>query len=121
VPALVNSGFPCESFVFIGFLPVKKGRSTKLKSLQEETKTIILYESPYRLVKTLEELNTNLGASRKASVSRELTKLFEETKRGTFQELITYFSLKTVKGEIVIVVEGLNHKQQNGTTKETEA
>ncbi len=111
VPALVNSGFPCESFVFIGFLPVKKGRSTKIKSLQEETKTIILYESPYRLVKTLEELKNSFGTERKASVSRELTKFFEETKRGTLQELITYFSLKTVKGEIVIVVEGLNHKQ----------
>ena len=115
VPALVNSGFPCDSFIFIGFLPVKKGRSTKIKSLIEETKTIILYESPYRLVKTLEELKNNLGADRKVSVSRELTKIYEETKRGSLQELITYFSLKTVKGEIVIVVEGLNHKQKNGT------
>ena len=114
VPALVNSGFPCDNFVFIGFLPVKKGRSTKLKSLQDEVKTIILYESPYRLVKTLEELKTNLGSERKASVSRELSKLFEETKRGTLPELIAYFSLKTVKGEIVIVVEGLNRKQKNG-------
>ncbi len=115
VPALINSGFPCDSFIFIGFLPVKKGRSTKIKSLQEETKTIILYESPYRLIKTLEELKNSFGENRKASVSRELTKMFEETKRGTLQELITYFSLKTVKGEIVIVVEGFNHKQQNGT------
>ena len=114
VPALVNSGFPCDNFVFIGFLPVKKGRSTKLKSLQDEVKTIILYESPYRLVKTLEELKTNLGSERKASVARELSKLFEETKRGTLPELIAYFSLKTVKGEIVIVVEGLNRKQKNG-------
>ncbi len=119
VPALVNSGFPCDNFIFIGFLPVKKGRSTKLKSLIEETKTIILYESPYRLVKALEELKATLGDERKASVSRELSKLFEETKRGTLQELITYFSLKTVKGEIVIVVEGLNTKQKHGT--ETEA
>jgi 16S rRNA (cytidine1402-2'-O)-methyltransferase len=111
VPALVNSGFPCDSFIFIGFLPIKKGRATKIKSLQEETKTIILYESPYRLVKTLEEFKNSFGTERKASVSRELTKMFEETKRGTFQELITYFSLKTVKGEIVIVVEGLNYKQ----------
>ncbi len=111
VPALVNSGFPCDNFIFIGFLPVKKGRSTKLKSLVEETKTIILYESPYRLVKALEELKATLGDERKASVSRELSKLFEETKRGTLQELITYFSLKTVKGEIVIVVEGLNTKR----------
>ena len=119
VPALVNSGFPCDNFIFIGFLPVKKGRLTKLKSLIEETKTIILYESPYRLVKALEELKATLGDERKASVSRELSKLFEETKRGTLQELITYFSLKTVKGEIVIVVEGLNTKQKHGT--ETEA
>ena len=113
VPALVNSGFPCDNFVFIGFLPVKKGRLTKLKSLAEEPKTFILYESPYRLVKTLEELKINLGTERKASVSRELTKMFEETKRGTFDELITYFSLKTVKGEIVIVVEALNRKQKH--------
>jgi 16S rRNA (cytidine1402-2'-O)-methyltransferase len=115
VPALVNSGFPCDNFMFIGFLPIKKGRSTKIKSLLEETKTIILYESPYRLVKTLEELKNSLGADRRASVSRELSKLFEENKRGTLQELATYFSLKTVKGEIVIVVEGLNRKQKNGT------
>jgi len=119
VPALVNSGFPCDNFVFIGFLPVKKGRSTKLKLLAEETKTIILYESPYRLVKALEELKTMLGEDRRASVSRELSKLFEENKRGTLQELITYFSSKTIKGEIVIVVEGLNTKQKHGA--ETEA
>ena len=117
VPALVNSGFSCDNFIFIGFLPIKKGRSTKIKTLQEETKTIILYESPYRLVKTLEELKNSLGTDRRASVSRELTKIFEETKRGTLQELITYFGLKTVKGEIVIVVEGKSNKQKNG--KET--
>jgi len=115
VPALVNSGFPCDNFIFIGFLPIKKGRSTKIKSLQDETKTIVLYESPYRLVKTLEELKNSLGADRRASVSRELTKIFEETKRGTLPELIAYFSLKTVKGEIVIVVEALNRKQKNDT------
>ena len=97
----------------MGFLPIKKGRATKIKSLQEETKTIVLYESPYRLVKTLEELKNSLGADRRASVSRELTKIYEETKRGTLQELIAYFSLKTVKGEIVIVVEALNRKQKN--------
>lgn len=113
VPALVNSGFPCDNFIFIGFLPIKKGRATKLKQLQEETKTMVLYESPYRLVKTLEELKNNLGAERRASVSRELTKIYEENKRGTLQELIDYFSLKTVKGEIVIVVEALNKKQKN--------
>jgi 16S rRNA (cytidine1402-2'-O)-methyltransferase len=118
VPALINSGFPCDNFVFIGFLPVKKGRSTKLKSLAEETKTIILYESPYRLVKALEELKVIFGESRRASVSRELSKLFEENKRGTLPELITYFSQKTVKGEIVIVIEGLNTKQKHGTETE---
>ena len=119
VPALVNSGFPCDNFIFIGFLPIKKGRSTKIKSLQEETKTLVLYESPYRLVKTLEELKNSLGVDRKASVSRELTKIYEETKRGTLQELIAYFSLKTVKGEIVIVVEALpkKHKNESETTE----
>lgn len=115
VPALVNSGFPCDNFIFIGFLPIKKGRSTKIKSLGEETKTIVLYESPYRLIKTLQELKTHLEPDRRASVSRELTKIYEETRRGTLDELITYFSQKTVKGEIVIVVEGLKNKQKNGT------
>jgi len=113
VPALVNSGFPCDNFIFMGFLPIKKGRATKIKSLQDETKTLVLYESPYRLVKTLEELKNSLGADRRASVSRELTKIYEETKRGTLQELIAYFSLKTVKGEIVIVVEALPKKHKN--------
>jgi 16S rRNA (cytidine1402-2'-O)-methyltransferase len=113
VPALVNSGLPCDSFVFIGFLPQKKGRQTKLKSLEEETRTIILYESPFRLVKALEELKTHLGADRKASVSRELSKLHEESKRGTLEELYTYFSAKTVKGEIVIVVAGKDRKQKD--------
>ncbi len=113
VPALVNSGLPCDSFVFIGFLPVKKGRLTKFTSLKEETKTMIFYESPYRLVKTLEELKTHLGAERKASVSRELSKMFEENKRGTLTELAAYFGQKTVKGEIVIIVEGINRKPKN--------
>lgn len=106
VPALVNSGLDCESFVFYGFLPQKKGRQTKLKELTLETRTMIFYESPYRLVKALEEFAQYLGNERQASVSRELSKMFEETKRGTFPELIRYFSNKTVKGEIVIVVEG---------------
>ena len=114
VPALVNSGLPCDTFVFIGFLPVKKGRLTKFKSLAEETKTMIFYESPYRLVKTLEELGTHLGTDRKASVSRELSKLFEENKRGSLGELAGYFSQKTVKGEIVIIVEGVARKSKNG-------
>jgi len=106
VPALVNSGLPCETFVFNGFLPQKKGRQTKLKELTEETRTMIFYESPFRLVKALEEFAQVFGSERKASVSRELSKMFEETKRGTLQELIEYFSSKTVKGEIVIVLEG---------------
>lgn len=107
VPALVNSGFPCDTFVFYGFLPQKKGRQTKLKQLANEERTFILYESPFRLVKLLEELNTYLGESRRACVSREISKLYEENKRGTFSELATYFSSKQVKGEIVVVIEGL--------------
>ena len=106
VPALVNSGLPCNEFSFYGFLPQKKGRQTKLKLLALEEKTFIVYESPFRLVKLLQELKEHLGTDRLASVSRELTKLFEETKRGTLTELITYFSLKTVKGEIVVCVQG---------------
>ena len=106
VPALVNSGLPINRFVFEGFLPPKKGRQTLLKKLAEEERTIVLYESPMRLVKTLEELAVHFGTDRQASVSRELTKLFEENKRGTLNELREYFSLKDVKGEIVIVVEG---------------
>ena len=113
VPALVNSGFPCNEFSFYGFLPQKKGRQTRLKILAKEEKTFILYESPFRLVKLLSELKEYLGTVRKASVSRELTKMFEETKRGTFEELITFYSAKTVKGEIVVVVEGLNNVEEN--------
>lgn len=106
IPALVNSGLPCERFVFEGFLPHKKGRQTKLKLLAEQNYTMIFYESPFRLLKTLEQFSEYLGAERKASVSRELSKIFEETKRGTLFELIGYFKNKTIKGEIVIVVEG---------------
>jgi len=106
VPALVNSGLPCETFVFAGFLPQKKGRQTKLKQLAEETRTMIFYESPFRLVKALEEFAQHFGAERKASVSRELTKLFEETRRGTVKELAEHYANKPPKGEIVIVVEG---------------
>ena len=106
VPALVNSGLPCNRFVFEGFLPLKKGRQTLLKKLAEEERTIILYESPMRLVKTLEELAQYLGTDRPCSVSRELTKMFEENKRGTLQEVADHFKSKTVKGEIVIVIQG---------------
>lgn len=106
VPALVNSGLPCDTFCFEGFLPQKKGRQSRLVELKEEHRTMVFYESPFRLVKALEEFIEHFGADRKASVSRELTKMFEENKRGTVEELAKYFSGKTVKGEIVIVVEG---------------
>lgn len=106
IPALVNSGLPTDHFIFEGFLPVKKGRQTKLKEIAENKYTTILYESPYRLVKTLEQLAEFLGSDRQASVSRELSKLFEENKRGSLSELIQHFSEKTIKGEIVIILEG---------------
>jgi 16S rRNA (cytidine1402-2'-O)-methyltransferase len=110
VPALVNSGIPCDKFCFEGFLPQKKGRQTALNNLKDESRTMIFYESPHRLVKALEEFSTVFGSDRRASVSRELTKMFEETKRGTLEELIGYFKSKAVKGEIVIVVEGNSSK-----------
>jgi len=106
VPALVNSGIPTNRFVFEGFLPLKKGRQTMLKELAVEPRTIILYESPMRLVKTLKELAVYFGENRLASVSRELTKMFEENKQGTLADLAVYFESKAVKGEIVIVVAG---------------
>ncbi|WP_439130809.1 16S rRNA (cytidine(1402)-2'-O)-methyltransferase [Polaribacter sp.] len=106
VPALVNSGLPNDKFVFEGFLPVKKGRQTRLKILAEETRTMIFYESPHKLLKTLGHFAAYFGADRKVSVSRELTKLFEETVRGTATEVLTYYTNKPPKGEIVIVVEG---------------
>ena len=110
VPALVNSGLPNDRFCFEGFLPQKKGRQKRLMALAEESRTMIFYESPFRLVKMLEQLSDVLGKERKASVSRELTKLHEENKRGTLEELAKYFGGKTVKGEIVIVVEGKDEK-----------
>lgn len=106
VPALVNSGIPTNRFVFEGFLPVKKGRQTLLKALANEERTMIFYESPLRLVKTLEEFTVYFGEDRRCSVSRELSKLFEETFRGTLSEVIAHFSQKPVKGEIVIVISG---------------
>ena len=106
VPALVNSGLPNDKFVFEGFLPVKKGRQTRLKILAEETRTMIFYESPHKLLKTLSNFVEYFGADRRVSVSRELTKLFEETIRGTATEVLTYYTKKPAKGEIVIVVEG---------------
>jgi 16S rRNA (cytidine1402-2'-O)-methyltransferase len=106
VPALVNSGIPSNRFIFEGFLPLKKGRQTLLRSLAEEERTMIFYESPVRLVKTLEEFMQTFGADRQCCVCRELTKMFEEYKRGTIKEVGEYFKQKPVKGEIVIVIEG---------------
>ena len=109
VPALVNSGIPTNRFCFEGFLPVKKGRQTLLKKLAEEERTIIFYESPMRLVKTLEEFSNYFGEDRLCSVSRELTKIFEENKRGTLKEVCDYFKEKQVKGEIVIIIAARNN------------
>jgi len=103
---LVNSGIPGNRFVFEGFLPVKKGRQSLLKQLAGEERTMIFYESPMRLVKTLEDLSNYFGPGRLCCVCRELTKLYEENKRGTLSEVSAYYSEKTVKGEIVIVVAG---------------
>lgn len=120
VPALVNSGLPNDRFCFEGFLPQKKGRQTKMNSLKDEERTMIFYESPYRLVKTLEQLGEVFGKERPASVSRELTKMFEENKRGTLEELAAYFKSKTVKGEIVIVVGGKDSGSIQQEEKEDE-
>lgn len=106
VPALVSSGLSCDRFAFEGFLPQKKGRQTRLKELVEEKRTIIFYESPHRLLKTLEEFIHYFGANRPASVSRELTKLFEETIRGTLAEIKMHFETHTLKGEFVICIQG---------------
>ncbi len=106
VPALVNSGLPNDKFVFEGFLPVKKGRQTRLKLLAEETRTMIFYESPHKLVKTLGSFAEYFGEERLVSVSRELTKMYEETVRGTAKEVLKYYTEKPPKGEIVIIVGG---------------
>ena len=106
VPALVNSGLSADHFIFEGFLPHKKGRQTKIRQIAENEYTTILYESPFRLVKTLEQLIEVAGNDRRVSVARELTKVFEENARGTLSEIRDYFSSKEVKGEIVIVLEG---------------
>lgn len=106
VPALVKSGLPSDSFVFEGFLPVKKGRQTMFKKIADETRTIIIYESPYRLVRTLDDLITYIGSERIVSVSRELTKKFEETYTDSVAKVAEYFKSKVIKGEIVIVIAG---------------
>jgi 16S rRNA (cytidine1402-2'-O)-methyltransferase len=106
VPALINSGFSTDEFLFIGFLPHKKGRQTQLKKIALEPRTVILYESPFRVVKLLEEINLFIGKDRKISASRELSKFFEETVRGTADELLAHFKTKEPKGEFVVVIEG---------------
>lgn len=111
VPALVNSGLAADHFIFEGFLPHKKGRQTKIKQIVENEYTTILYESPFRLVKTLEQLAEVAGLERRVSVARELTKIHEENVRGTLEEVIKYFSEKEVKGEIVIIIEGKTNNQ----------
>lgn len=121
VPALVNSGLPSDTFCFEGFLPQKKGRQTRIKALVNEPRTIILYESPHRLVKALEQFIAFFGPARNAAVSRELTKMFEENKRGTLQQLLDYFKTKTIKGEIVLIIEGNKDKRTEVADAEDEA
>jgi len=107
VPALVNSGLPAERFVFEGFLPVKKGRKTRLESLKDEKRTMIFYESPHKLLKTLQDFIQTFGSERPASVSREISKIYEENTRGSLQEILDYYREKpSIKGEFVIVVKG---------------
>ena len=106
VPALIDSGLPCDRFVFLGFLPHKKGRQTAIKALAEEERTMVIYESPYRLVKLLTELAAVLGDERQVSVSREISKLHAETSRGTIAEVLAHFGTKEVKGEIVVILSG---------------
>ena len=106
VPALVSSGFPCDRFCFEGFLPVKKGRQTKLKTLAEESRTMIFYESPYRLVKTLRQLAEYFGPERQCCVSREISKIHEEHKRGRLAEVADWYTVHEPKGEIVLIVSG---------------
>lgn len=120
VPALLQSGFPCDRFCFEGFLPQKKGRMKRLEALREEERTIIFYESPYRVVKCLEQLAEVLGKERRASVSREITKKFEQTVRGTLEELMAYFSEHEPKGEFVIVVEGRSKERSERKTEQNE-
>jgi 16S rRNA (cytidine1402-2'-O)-methyltransferase len=109
VPALVKSGFPCDKFVFEGFLPVKKGRKTRLDFLKDESRTMILYESPYKLLTTLKDLAIAMGDERQASVSREISKLFEETVNGSLLDLHNHFTSKAPKGEFVLIIEGKKH------------
>ncbi len=120
VPAIVNSGLPAERFVFEGFLPHKKGRQRRIKEIALRSMTTIIYESPHRLVKTLEQMAEAAGYERRACVSRELTKVFEENQRGTLGELLTYYKQQSVKGEIVMVIEGANSNQKEQNEAEEE-
>ena len=113
VPALVDSGLPCDRFVFLGFLPHKKGRQTAIRQLAQEVRTMIIYESPYRLVRLLEELTSVLGEERQVSVSREISKLHAETARGTLRQVQEHFAQKEVKGEIVVVLAGAADADNN--------
>jgi 16S rRNA (cytidine1402-2'-O)-methyltransferase len=108
VPALVQSGLPCDRFVFEGFLPVKKGRQTRLEALKNETRTMVFYESPHKLIKTLSDFVHHFGAERQISVSREISKKFEETRRGNLAEVLAYFQQKPPKGEFVLVLAGIS-------------
>lgn len=114
VPALVNSGFPCDRFCFEGFLPQKKGRQKKLNALADESRTMIFYESPYRLVKALEQMAEIFGPNRYACVAREISKMFEEFKRGTLEELAAWYTQHGVKGEIVLIVAGKDYNAEEG-------
>jgi 16S rRNA (cytidine1402-2'-O)-methyltransferase len=118
VPALVNSGFPSDKFCFEGFLPQKKGREKRMTELEAESRTMIFYESPYRLIKLLEQFVAHFGPERQVSVSRELTKLYEENFRGTAAEVLAHFVAKTIKGEIVVVVEGKPITKKGNTDDE---
>ncbi|MDR1937393.1 MAG: 16S rRNA (cytidine(1402)-2'-O)-methyltransferase [Tannerellaceae bacterium] len=120
VPALVASGLPSDTFCFEGFLPQKKGRQTRLKELATENRTLIFYESPHRLVKTLEQLAEYFGGERPASVSREISKLHEETLRGTLKEILTHFTVNKPRGEIVIIIGGQKEKFEKNKKRENE-
>ena len=113
IPALVDSGLPTDSFCFEGFLPVKKGRQTKLKQLAEESRTVVIYESPHRVIKTLEQLKEFFGEDRRVSVTREISKIYEQTVRGTVSEVLTYFTEHQPKGEFVMVIEGKDQKKSS--------
>ncbi len=121
IPALVQSGFPCDRFCFEGFLPQKKGRNKRLMQLADESRTMIFYESPFRLVKTLAQFAEVFGPEREVSVSRELTKKFEQTLRGTIQEVMDYFQITEPKGEFVLVVDGKETKKRMSDKEQIES